>query len=240
MKKIIAILSSILLVLNHWGIAYGAPKYSNNYAYIYGYTDTEMGANGQALRCEVSSMIYRLVKQNNLLGDFNYNANNPSIYKDIEGTWFRSAIEFMVHRKAFSPHVESIRPYEPITRLEAFRLIALGLDFTNKSNLPGKEYTKILKEAGYIQGNEKGELCEEQYITRAEFCTIYNRIINRENAKLRTKDKIKITAETYGFTDLHEDDWYYETMLRATSAYTKNGFVDLELRAKRNQLDDYE
>lgn len=238
MKKLISLILVVLcLTVN---IAQAAPKYSNDSAYIYGYNDTTMGANGQALRCEVSSMIYRLVKQNNLLGDFIYDADNPVIYKDTEGTWFRSAVEFMVYREVFSPDVESIKPYEPITRLEAFRLIALGLDFTNKSNLPGKEYTKILKEAAYIQGDENGDLKEGSYITRAEFCTIYNRIINRENAKLKTKDKIEITAETYGFTDLHKDDWYYETMLRATSAYTKNGFVDLELRVERNVLDDYE
>ena len=240
MKKIISLIFSILLTLLLSVSSLASPTYKNNYAYIFGYNDNIMGAEENVLRCEVSSMIYRLVKQNGYLEGFVYNKNNPAIYTDIEDEWFRSAIEFMVYRGVFPRDVETIRPYEPITRMEAFRMIALGLDFTNNNNFPGKEYSKILKEAGYIQGNENGDLQEDKYLTRAEFCAIYNRIINRENAKLRTKDKIKITAETYGFVDLKEEAWYYETMLKATSSYDKSGFVDLELRGNRNEIDDYE
>ena len=239
MKKII--ISLILIFSLMTNFAYAAPpSYKNNYAYIYGYNDSTMGANGQALRCEVSSMIYRLVKQNNRLEGFVYDKTKEPIYEDLKDTWFRSAIEYMVYKGAFSTEVDSIHPYEPISRLEAFRLIAIGLGFTKRNDYPGKEYSKILKKAGYIQGDENGDLLEYKYITRAEFCTINNRIINRDKAKLRTKNKQVISAETYGFTDLKESDWYYETMLRATSAYDKNGFVDLEARGIRNEIDDYQ
>jgi hypothetical protein len=49
----------------------------------------------------------------------------------------------------------------------------------------------------------------------------------------------QITAETYGFTDLDPNAWYYADVLRATSAYDENGYVDLKKRAKRNVVDDY-
>ena len=77
-------------------------------------------------------------------------------------------------------------------------------------------------------------------ITRAEFCAIYNKIIGRDDAKLVTADGTEITAETYGFTDLDASKWYYETMLRATSAYDDDGYVDISLRNHRNVLDDYQ
>lgn len=239
MKKIIVSLILIICLMSN--VVHAAPpSYKNNYAYIYGYDDTTIGAEEPALRCEISSMIYRLVKQNNRLGNFSYNKNQPALYKDIENTWFRSAVEYMAYRGAFPLDVETIYPYRPVTRLEAFKLIAIGLNFTDRNDYPGKEYSQILKQYQYIQGDENGDLLEGKYITRAEFCAIYNRIINRDKAKLTTKDKRKISAETYGFTDLKKTDWYYETILRATSAYDANGFVDLGARGLRNEIDDYE
>ena len=49
----------------------------------------------------------------------------------------------------------------------------------------------------------------------------------------------EVSGETYGFSDLREGTWYYEIMLKATSAYDDNGYVDLEKRGIRNVLDDY-
>ena len=69
---------------------------------------------------------------------------------------------------------------------------------------------------------------------------MYNRIIGREYAMLIDSNGNDITAETYGFTDLDPDKWYYEIMLRATSAYSDEGYVDVAKRGIRNNLDDYE
>ena len=63
-------------------------------------------------------------------------------------------------------------------------------------------------------------------------------IIGRDKCGLAMADGTLVTPETYGFTDI-EQDWSYEIMLKATSAYNEQGFVDLELRGKRNVLDDY-
>ena len=217
------------------------PKYTNNYAYIFGYNDTQMGPDGSLLRCELSAMIHRLVKQNDMLDGFYYNKSNVPFYSDIEGEWFRSAIEFMAYKGAFNTEKGSnINPYVAVTRGEAFKLICIGLGFTDDTTLTVDEYAEIMKEAGYIQGDENGDLNVSDLITRAEFCTIYNRVTGRDKAGLVTADGEEITAKTYGFTDLTEDKWYYETMLKATSAYDENGYVDIEKRGIRNNLDDYE
>ena len=217
------------------------PKYTNNYAYIFGYNDTQMGPDGSLLRCELSAMIHRLAKQNDMLDGFYYNKSNAPYYSDIEGEWFRSAIEFMAYKGAFAAEKGSnVNPYVAVTRGEAFKLICIGLGFTDDTTLTVDEYAEIMKEAGYIQGDENGDLNVSDLITRAEFCTIYNRVTGRDKAGLVTADGEEITAKTYGFTDLTEDKWYYETMLKATSAYDENGYVDIEKRGIRNNLDDHE
>ena len=215
-------------------------EYTNNYAYIFGYTDTVMGAEGPLRRSEAAVMIHRLVKQNNERGDFVYDSANPS-FKDIAGEWFQCGIEFLHYKGAFTAaEGTNVRPYVQITRGEVFRLVALGLGFTDDTTLTHDEYGNLLKDRGYIIGSSgSGYLDSDSLMTRAEFCTMYNRIIGRENALLVDANGNKITHETYGFTDLSPDKWYYEAMLRATSAYDENGYVDLSKRAIRNVVDDY-
>lgn len=214
-------------------------EYTSKYAYIYGYNDNTMAADNNLLRSEVSAMVHRLVKQNNKLGDFVYNESAAPAFEDIGGEWFRSGIEYINHKGAFAGG-SSVYPYVEVTRGETFKIICLGLGFSEKTNLSYENYAAILQKAGYIQGDENGDLNIWKPITRAEFCTIYNHIIGRDKAMLVTANGVKITAETYGFNDLKESSWYYETMLRATSAYDDNGYVDLELRNQRNVLDDYQ
>lgn len=213
--------------------------YTSDYAYIFGYNDVTMGAEGPLLRSEVSAMVHRLVKQNGKLGDFVYDASNPS-FADIAGEWFQSGIEFVNHRGGFAiAEGENVMPYVQVTRGEAFKIVALGLGFTTNTSLSNDEYALLLYELGYLVGDENGNLNAGSNITRAEFCTLYNRIIGRQDAILEDKDGNAITAETYGFTDMPDSTiWYYADMIRATSAY-KDGYVDIELRGIRNVLDDY-
>ena len=215
-------------------------KYYNSYAYIFGYTDTEMGAEGPLLRAEAAVMVHRLVKQNNERGDFVYDPANPS-FSDIAGEWFQCGIEYIHYRGGFSAEEgTNVQPYVQITRGEVFKIVALGLGFTNETDLTFDEYGTILANLGYIIGSGgSGNLDSGSLMTRAEFCTMYNRIIGRSNALLQDADGNKITGETYGFTDLDPNAWYYEDVLRATSAYDENGYVDLKKRAKRNVVDDY-
>ena len=214
--------------------------YKNDYAYIFGYSDTVMGAEGPLLRSEASVMVHRLVKQNNERGDFVYNPSNPS-FSDIAGQWFQCGIEYIHYRGGFSSAEGSkVYPNEQITRGEVFKIVTLGLGFTEDTTLSYEGYGAILAGRGYIIGSGgSGVLDCYSYMTRAEFCTMYNRIIGRTNALLIDANGNQITAETYGFTDLKPKAWYYEDMLRATSAYDENGFVDLSKRAQRNVVDDY-
>ena len=214
--------------------------YKNGYAYIYGYSNTEMGAEGPLLRSEAAVMVHRLVKQNNERGDFVYDPANPS-FTDIAGEWFQCGIEFIHYKGGISAtEGTNANPYVQITRGEVFKIVALGLGFTDDKTLTYDGYGEILAGYGYIIGSSgSGNLDSCSYMTRAEFCTMYNRIIGRTNALLVDANGNQITAETYGFTDLDPNAWYYGDMLRATSAYDEKGFVDISKRAERNVVDDY-
>lgn len=214
---------------------------TSKYAYIYGYNDNIMAPDKDLQRGEVCAMVQRLAKQNDILDGYRFDESQNPIYPDTAGKWFRSGIEFVHFKNGFKTVAgENINPYVNVTRGEAFRIICLAFDFSDKANLTYEDYAKILLKGGFIRGDENGNLNIWSLITRAEFCTIYNRIIGRDKAKLVTADGTKITAETYGFTDLDESEWYYETMLKATSAYDDDGYVDIELRNHRNILDDYQ
>ena len=211
---------------------------SNNYAYIFGRTDTLMEPHDVILRGEACAILHRLLKQNNKLGSFWYDATATAAFADLGGRWDRSAMEFMVSLGIYNADPSAmIYPANPITRAEAFKLFAVSLGFTSNAQLPIEQYGLILQDAGYIVGYDDGSLGYEKNITRAEMCRIYNGIIGR-HLKLTTADGTEVTPATYGFTDIRED-WAYDDIMSATSAYDENGYVDLEARADRKDLDDY-
>lgn len=215
--------------------------YTNDYAYIFGYNDFTMGAEGPLTRREAAVMVHRLAKQNDQRGEFNYAAvlNDPTFADVKPKEWCFSGIEYIAYRGGFNVQKGgNVQPYAHVTRGEVAKFIALGLEFTDDTTLTNMEYAQILCAYGYLKGDENGDLMVDNKITRAEFCTLFNRIIGRENAALTDKDGNEVTAESYGFTDLDSTKWYYADMIRATSAYT-DGYIDRAKRDERNVLDDY-
>lgn len=212
---------------------------SNDYAYILGKDDRTMGADMPMLRGEASSVLYRLLKQNGKLRGFTYSESSESLFSDLESRWDRSAIEFTTYLGIYDTSPEKIYVDSPIVRGEAFKLFAIALDMTDETNLSYDDYAAMLIDKGFVQGDENGNININNNITRAEYCKIYNLIIGRDEMSLIDIEGNEITPATYGFTDFDESDWYYEIMLKATSAYT-NGKVDLSKRAIRNVIDDYE
>ncbi len=220
------------------------PPYDDPYtlesavAYIFGRTDTQMQAEDGMKRGEAAAVLYRLLKQNDMLGGFTYSADDAPAFANLAGRWDRSALEYMAYLGLYAPET-GVDPEGMITRSEAFKMMAVALGFTDDATLPEESYAAILVDAGYVEGDENGNLNLDQQIRRAEFCKIYNMIIERDAMGLEMADGTEVTADTYGFIDLEEGQWYYDIMLKATSAYDDDGYVDLDLRALRNVVDDY-
>ena len=196
-----------------------------DYVYLFGYNDSTIGATGPLLRNELSQMIYRLVKQN----DRSITHGGHS-YSNTAGQWFESGISYMVKVGALDD-AKANSPYASVTCGETYKMICLGLNFTNDTSLNYSEYAALLRNYD-LPAN--GSVTAT--IKRWEFCELFNAILGRSDYELVDAAGNKITPATYGYTDLSEDDLYYEIMMIATSAF-EGEKVSLEKRMERNTYD---
>ncbi len=204
-------------------------SYQCDYVYIFGYNDSEIGATGPLLRGELAQMIYRLVKQNRGV------SNGGHSFSDTAGEWFESGISYMTKVGAIDGSKSNANPYASVTRGETYKMICLGLGFTSDTELSFSEYATILRNSGYLA--DDGRVTAK--IQRWEFCQLFNAILGRSNYCMGGFYDVngnEVTAETYGYTDLKPDDFYYRIMMIATSTFT-NGKIDLEKRIDRNTYD---
>lgn len=237
------------------------------YAYIFGYepaiqrvdvTDDEgnviggkwvaevqMAPNDAVTREQVAAMIMRMIDQK-------YDTKNASypVTDNIAahaGTWYERGLAYIASTGGFDGIDEVY--CGPVTRGEVAKLVAYGLNlsdttetaFTDIADNPYKAYIEIVNAYGYMQGISDTEFEPERIMTRAEFCSMFNQIIGRSDALLEGPDGTVVTPELYSIVDLDPDAWYTPVMLKATSAYDVNGYVDIETRLSniRNILDKY-
>ena len=237
------------------------------YAYIFGYepaiqrvdvTDDEgnviggkwvaevqMAPNDAVTREQVAAMIMRMIDQK-------YDTKNASypVTDNIAahaGTWYERGLAYIASTGGFDGIDEVY--CGPVTRGEVAKLVAYGLNlsdttetaFTDIADNPYKTYIEIVNAYGYMQGISDTEFEPERIMTRAEFCSMFNQIIGRSDALLEGPDGTAVTPELYSIVDLDPNAWYTPVMLKATSAYDVNGYVDIETRLSniRNILDKY-
>jgi hypothetical protein len=238
------------------------------YAYIFGYephlierlivTDEDgnkrgvwnaeirMAPEDDVTREQVAAMIMRMIDQKYNTTDLDYPLTDN--IASHAGTWYERGLAYIASTGAFDG-IDKVATGR-VTRGEVAKLIAYGLnltetaetDFTDIENSPYKKYIEIMNAYGYMQGVSATEFNPNRVMTRAEFCSMFNRIIGREDALLEAADGTQVTPELYYFTDLPSDAWYTPVMLRATSAYDKDGYVDIDTRLAniRNTLDRYD
>lgn len=225
-----------------------------DYAYIFGYepeiiieneevkANVYMAPDDAVTREQVAAMIMRMVDQKYNTKDINYPL---SIYTcQHKNAWYERGIAFLDSKQTFDDIVDC----GPISRGEVAKLIAFGLNltescetsFTDIDNNFYKPYIEIVYNYGYMNGISENLFEPDRIMTRAEFCQMFNNIINRNEKSLIDIEGKEVTQETYSIVDL-EGHWAEQAMLKATSVYDENGYVDVELRIKniRNILDNY-
>ena len=203
--------------------------YKCDYVYLFGYTNSEIGATGPLLRGELAQMIYRLVKQNTGVG------NGGHSFSDTAGKWFESGMSYMAKVGAIDQSKSKAYPLVAVSRGETYKMICLGLGFTTDTELSFSDYATILRNSEYLK--DDGRVTAK--IQRWEFCELFNAVLGRSNycsdGYFDTNGD-EVTAETYGYTDLNPGDEYYRTMMIATSTF-KNKKIDLKKRMERNTYD---
>jgi hypothetical protein len=238
------------------------------YAYIFGYepdliervsvTDDEGNESGAwnveirmapeepVTREQVAAMLMRMMDQKYDTMDADYPVtDNISAHA---GTWYERGLAYLASKGAFAD-VDEVYTGS-VTRGEVAKLISYGLNLTDRvdtsfediADSPYKKYIEIMDAYGYMQGESDTEFAPDKIMTRAEFCSMFNHVIGREDALLEAADGTVVTPQLYYFTDLPDDAWYTPVMLRATSAYDKDGYVDIDTRLAniRNTVDKYD
>ncbi|MGN0149989.1 MAG: S-layer homology domain-containing protein [Clostridia bacterium] len=237
------------------------------YAYIFGYepaiqrvdvTDDEgnviggkwvaevqMAPNDAVTREQVAAMIMRLIDQKYDTKNDEYPVTD-NIAKHA-GTWYERGLAYLAGKGTFDG-IDSVE-CGPVTRGEVAKLVAYGLNlsdtaetaFTDITDNQYKTYIEIMAAYGYMNGVSDDKFEPNRIMTRAEFCAMFNNIIGRTDMGLEGRDGTVVTPELYSIVDLN-GHWAAETMLKATSAYDADGYVDIETRLGniRNILDKYD
>lgn len=237
--------------------------YGVGYAYIFGYepaihyeydaetdsgrlvAEVKMAPQDAVTREQVAAMLMRLIDQK-------YDTTNKSYpvtsnIADHAGTWYERGLAYIAKQGAFDG-IDKVYTGE-VTRGEVAKLVVYGLNlsdttetaFTDIADSEYKTYIEIMNAYGYMQGLSDTEFAPNKVMTRAEFCSMFNQILGREDAELVSADGTVVTPELYSIVDL-DGHWAKDVMLRATSAYDDYGYVDIETRLAniRNTLDKYD
>ncbi len=233
-----------------------------DYAYIFGYepdfgivdgevkVQIKMGMDDKVTVEQVSSMLMRMLDQHGDTTDAEY-PMVPAV-EAHKGQWYERGLLYLCSKGGFD--INETIVLKPITRGEVAKLVACALDLTKSEETPFadiadsefKKYIEIVYHYGYMNGVGGNSFAPEAYMTRAEFCSLFNNIIGRNGYGLTALDEngeeYEITAETYYFVDMNLSHWAYEICLKASSAYNSEGYVDTEIRLSniRNKLDHYE
>jgi len=238
-----------------------------SYAYIFGYepiitkkydedgnlyttAEIYMGMDDAVTVEQVSSMLMRMLDQSGNTMDMRYPAVGP--VAPHKGQWYERGLAYLYSVGAFADD-ENIA-IAPIKRGHVAKLVSCALKlnlscetpFKDIDSNPYKEYIEKVYKYGYMNGVSSDQFDPEGIMTRAEFCALFNNIIDRNSYGLTAKDEdgniVEVTAETYYFIDMDPSHWAYEICLKASSAYDSKGYIDLTTRNEniRNILDKYD
>lgn len=196
-----------------------------HYAYIIGYKDGLLRPNGNISRGEVVTIFFRLLRDS-VRAEY-WSQTNP--YSDVPADmWCNNAISTLTNMGIISGYSDgTFRPGDPITRAELTK-IAAGF-FADKrvtahydgrfSDVSGSEwFISVLEkgiEEGIIQGYQDGTFAPNQYITRAQACTIINRTLGRQPEA----DRLLPASQMLTWPDSDPSAWYYAQMQEATNSH---------------------
>ncbi len=241
-----------VLIPNDTEVRAGGPiRLTSDYAYLYGYSDTVSGADQPITREEVSALVNRVLLQNYARDGFR--KPNYESFDDLYCDWWsHSAVEYMTKIGVYSTASDSVMPWQPASRWEVAKLVAVSLglepsddnsnfNFLDKDNYFCKKYYRYIKamvDYGYYTGHNDGTIRAEDSMTRAEFVTMFNRIIGRTEENGYTLENLcEVVPEPNMYTDdLYESHWAYLDILNASYSFT-DGKVDLSKKLDRTALD---
>ncbi|MBP2025774.1 S-layer homology domain-containing protein [Peptoniphilus stercorisuis] len=144
-------------------------------------------------------------------------------YPDVENDrWSYNNIENLSNKGGIKGYPDGeFKPVNKITRAEAATiLVRLENATSNNKNILeeikdhwAKEELITAIEKGWIKGYGDGSIKADNFITRAEFVTLVNRMQNRKVKAENILENIKY------FNDLEKNAWYYEDIVEAANTH---------------------
>lgn len=196
-----------------------------HYAYIIGYKDGLLRPNGNISRGEVATIFFRLLRDPVRTEYW----SQTNAYSDVPAElWCNNAISTLSNMGIISGYSNgTFRPSAPITRAELTK-IAAGFFADNRvtshydgrfSDVSGSEwFVSALEKAieeGIVEGYGDSSFAPDQYITRAQACTIINRTLGRTPVA----DALLPASQMLTWPDCQPAAWYYAQMQEATNSH---------------------
>ena len=196
-----------------------------HYAYIIGYKDGLLRPNGNISRGEVATIFFRLLRDQVRTEYW----SQTNAYSDVPAElWCNNAISTLSNMGIISGYSNgTFRPSAPITRAELTK-IAAGFFADNRvtshydgrfSDVSGSEwFVSALEKAieeGIVEGYGDSSFAPDQYITRAQACTIINRTLGRTPVA----DALLPASQMLTWPDCQPAAWYYAQMQEATNSH---------------------
>lgn len=195
----------------------------DHYSYLIGYSDGTVRPNGRITRAEVVTIFFRLLTDDARQRNWSSENNFSDVSAD---KWYNNAVSTLCHMGVLGGYSDgTFRPNAPITRAE-FAKIAVSFSQANGSAVYSyftdvkttdwfAPYVTAAKDSSLIEGYSDGSFKPENRITRAEACTIVNRVLGRKPSKSHMKISGRID-----WPDCTTADWFYEAIMEATNSHT--------------------
>lgn len=195
----------------------------DHYSYLIGYSDGTVRPNGRITRAEVATIFFRLLTDDARQRNWSSENNFSDVSAD---KWYNNAVSTLCHMGVLGGYSDgTFRPNAPITRAE-FAKIAVSFSQANGSAVYSyftdvkttdwfAPYVTAAKDSSLIEGYSDGSFKPENRITRAEACTIVNRLLGRKPSKNHMKISGRID-----WPDCTTADWFYEAIMEATNSHT--------------------
>jgi len=194
-------------------------EHPTHIGYINGYPDGSVRPDGDITREEITSILYRIT---------NHQYEKPFVatgdaFPDVEaGRWSAHDIEYMADKEIVYGYPDGeFKPSRNLSRAEFAALISrfagilksrIEIPFTDlEESHWAYDEIMALASSGLIEGYPDKTYKPENNITRAEVMTVINKLLGRKPLESYVKS-LKFNP----YNDLHEDKWYYVTVLEAT------------------------
>ena len=193
------------------------PTLETHKAYIVGYEDDTLRAEGNLTRAEAAAMVTRLA-------GLDLSDNSMPAFKDMQkNAWYFRYINAAVKANMLDADNGMMRPNDKITRAEFAKMLA-AIDKENSSvskfeDIKGHRYEKEINKIygnNRIEGYEDGSFRPDAKLTRAESAAFLNRMFNR----IADKEAYAGLEERLAkFKDFDSSKWYYDEMVEATNSH---------------------